>query len=320
MNKGLKYYLCILGSELMWPGMALRGKQGLFSFNGADPGSPVLVTVDYYLTVHRVISSIERQGLKCHLLVVDSHGINAWCGSRGGHVNTDSVLEAIEKSDLESKVSHKRLILPQLCASSVSKSVLAEHGWRAEFGPVDIDDVGKYIDNDHKKTPEQALVTFDLRHRLEENVGHLVFETAIFLILTLVFWGLSFLGGLLQDWYSFWAPNLLVILLWVYVLGTFMSLVDPKMPTTSGFVRGLISGIIALVSWKSLFFLYSSTPIVWLDASGLTILGLSLFIGFNWGGATPYLGEEQMVRDIIAGIAGLVLLFVLGYYIPTGLF
>jgi hypothetical protein len=304
----------------MWPGMALRGKQGLLSFNGADPSSPVLVTVDYYLTVHRVISSIERQGLKCHLLVVDSHGINAWCGSRGGHVNTDSVLEAIDESGLEDKVSHKRLILPQLCASSVSKSVLAEHGWRAEFGPVDIDDVSKYIENDYKKTPEQALVTFDLTHRLEENIGHLVFETVIFLFLTIAFWALSFLGGLFRAWYSFWAPNLLIILLLVYMLGTFMSLVDPKMPTTSGFVRGLISGIIALISWKLLFFVYSGTPIVWLDATGLTILGLSLFIGFNWGGATPYLGEEQMLRDIIAGIAGLILLFVLGYYIPTGVF
>ncbi|MFX1561557.1 MAG: hypothetical protein ACFFBL_13290, partial [Promethearchaeota archaeon] len=112
MKKGLKYYLCILFSELMWPGLALKWDPGIYSFNEADSESPVLVTVNYYLTVHRVIQSIEQQKLKCHLLVVDSHGINAWCGSRGGHVDTDSVLNVIESSGLESKVSHRRLILP----------------------------------------------------------------------------------------------------------------------------------------------------------------------------------------------------------------
>jgi hypothetical protein len=58
----------------------------------------------------------------------------------------------------------------------------------------------------------------------------------------------------------------------------------------------------------------------WLDTSGLTILGLSLFVGFNWGGSTPQLGEDQMMRDIITGIATLAFLFVLGFYFPMGIF
>ncbi|MFW9805809.1 MAG: hypothetical protein ACFFFK_03700 [Candidatus Thorarchaeota archaeon] len=320
MKKGLKYYLCIIFSELMWPGLALKWNPGIYSFNEADSEAPVLVTVNYYLTVHRVIQSIEEQKLKCHLLVVDSRGINAWCGSRGGHVDTDSVLNEIETSDLKSKVSHKRLILPQLVASAVSKSVLSDNGWRAEFGPVEIDDVGQFLENDHKKTPEQSHVTFDLNHRLEENVGHLVFETAIFLIMTPVFWLLAFLGGPLSAWFSYWWSNLLFILGGTYLLGTFMALADPKMPTSSGLVRGFITGLLSLLTWKLILLVMNSTPIVWLDASGLTIMGLSMYVGFNWGGATPYLGNDQMIRDIAVGVAGLALLFVLGYYFPGGIF
>ncbi len=320
MKKGLKYYLCILGSELMWPRLALRWRQGLYSFNDADSESPVLVTVDYYLTVHRVIDSIEKQGLKCHLLVVNGRGINVWCGSRGGHVTTESVLDALEEFNIESTVSHKRLILPQLIASSVSKLVLSEHGWRAEFGPVEIDDIGEFIANNHEKTIEQNLVTFDLNHRLEENIGHLMFETVLFLMMTAIFWSLSFMGGLFLSWYSYWASNLVFIILGAYILGTFMAVTDPIMPTTSGLVRGIITGVLALVIWKGFLLLIFLIPLVWLNDAGLTILGISMFVGFNWGGATPYLSESQMVRDIIAGLMGLVLLFALGYCFPGGIF
>jgi len=304
----------------MWPGLALKWNPGVYSFNGADSDSPVLVTVNYYLTVHRVIQSIEQQKLKCHLLVVDSHGINAWCGSRGGHVDTDSVLQAIESSGLENKVSHRHLILPQLVASSVSKSVLSSHGWRAEFGPVEIENVGQFIENDHKKTPEQSFVTFHLKHRLEENIGHLVFETAIFLIVTPIFWLLAMLGGPLASWFAYWMSNLFLIMVGTYILGTFMSLVDPKMPTSSGLVRGFITGLLALLTWKMILLIAYNTPIVWLDASGLTIMGLSMYVGFNWGGATPYLGEDQMIRDIVVGLTAIAVLFLVGYFFPGGIF
>ncbi len=304
----------------MWPGLALRWKQGFYSFNGADADSPVLVTTDYYMTAFRVIDSIERQGIACHLLVVNGKGINVWCGSRGGHVDTDSVLAALEDFDVAEKVSHKKLILPQLIASGVSKAELAKHGWRAEFGPVEIEDVGEFIKNGNKKTPEQSMVTFDLNHRVEENFGHLVFETALFLIMTPIFWILGFLGGPLLSWSSYWLSIFPFVLLGTYVLGTFMALVDPKMPTTSGLVRGVITGLVALVVFKMSLMVILSVPLIWTDATGLTIFGLSMFVGFNWGGATPFLGEDQMIRDIIVGLVGLVFLFALGYFFPGGVF
>ena len=99
-----------------------------------------------------------------------------------------------------------------------------------------------------------------------------------------------------------------------------MAIIDPLMPTTSGLVRGIITGVLALIVSKVFLLLAFSTSLVWLDAAGLTILGVSMFVGFNWGGATPYLSESQMMRDIIAGLFGLALLFALGYYFPGGIF
>ncbi|MHA2354924.1 MAG: hypothetical protein ACXADC_07105 [Candidatus Thorarchaeota archaeon] len=327
MRKGWKYYACQLGSHLMWPSLAIKSGQGLFSFNGAGADTPVLVTTDYYMTVYRVTEAIERQSLKCHLLVVDGHGINVWCGSRGGHVDTDSVLVAINTSNLGELISHRNLILPQLAASSVSKSVLADNGWTVVFGPVEIDDVGEFINNENTKSAEQSIATFDLHRRMEYNLAHLFFETIMFLILTLVFWALSFLGELLLSWHSYWMANLWLIIVGGWILGTFMAFVDPLMPTSSGYVRGAITGILALIVWKMallVFSFFSVAAVVyewtWLDASGLTILGLSLFVGFNWGGCTPQLGEDQMVRDIVAGVGTIMVLFALGFYFPMGIF
>ncbi|MFX1369888.1 MAG: hypothetical protein ACFFAY_14935 [Promethearchaeota archaeon] len=327
MQKGWKYYACVLGSQLMWPFLAIRHETGLLSFNNADAESPVLVTTNYYLTASRVMESIERQHLKCHLLIVDSHGINVWCGSRGGHVDTDSVLKGINETNLASQLTHRNLILPQLAASSVSKGVLRDNGWSAEFGPVEINDVGKFIDRGSEKSSEESIATFNLDRRLEYNLGHMVLETVMFLVLTAVFWLLGLMGGLFLDWTNFWIANLFLIILGAWLLGTFMAIMDPAMPTSSGYVRGLVTGIIALIIWKVALLAYSwISPeeilyiLRWLDVTGLTILGLSLFVGFNWGGCTPQLGEDQMLRDIIAGLASLVVLFTLGFYFPMGIF
>jgi hypothetical protein len=304
----------------MWPALAIEYPTGLYPFNEPDEDSPVLVTVNYYLTVSRVMESIERQGISCYLLVVDGRGINVWCGSRGGHVNTTSVLDAIDDSGLADVVRHRTLILPQLIASSVSKSELKDNGWDAEFGPVAIDDVGEFIEKGLKKSPEQSLVTFSLRNRLEENLRHLVFETAMFLLMTPIFWALSLVGGPLVGWFGFWSSNLFFLLLGVYAFGTFMALLDPKMPTTSGLIRGLITGILSLVLWKVVTAALLVMPIVWFDTIGLTILGLSIFTGFNWGGATPFMSETQMERDIIVGLLLIITVFALGYYYPSGIF
>ncbi|MFW9911173.1 MAG: hypothetical protein ACFFEU_01810 [Candidatus Thorarchaeota archaeon] len=329
MRKGWKYYACLLGSQLMWPALALRSAQGLFSFNGADQDAPVLVTTDYYMTVFRVTEEIEKQNLRCHLLVVDGHGINVWCGSRGSHVNTDSVLSAISSTKLESIVSHRNLILPQLAASSVSKLVLSDNGWHAVFGPVEIADVAEFIENENKKSLEQSIVKFGFHKRMECNLAHLTFETTMFLMMTPIFWILGLLGGVFLSWSSYWITNLLLLLIGVWILGTAMAIIDPKMPTSSGYVRGAIIGVLALIISKTalLFMAFlSNTHLTvisqwaWLDTSGITVLGLSLFVGFNWGGSTPQLGEDQMIRDIIAGIGTLIVLFVLGFYFPMGIF
>ena len=328
MKKGWKYFACLIGSHWMWPSLAIKSAEGLYSFNEADHSSPVLVTTDYYMTVFRVTEEIDKQNLRCHLLVVDGHGINVWCGSRGGHVDTDSVLTAISSTELDIVVSHRNLILPQLAASSISKAVLSDNGWTAVFGPAEIEDIDEFIQNENKKTLDQSIAKFGFQRRMEYNLAHLFFETTMFLMMTPIFWAIGLMGGVFLSWSIFWITNLLLFISGAWVLGTIMAVVDPKMPTSSGYVRGAIIGVIVLIIWKIAWLivaflsdthLAAITEWAWLDTSGLAIIALSLFVGFNWGGCTPHLGEDQMIRDIIAGIGSLIVLFLLGFYFPSGI-
>jgi NAD-dependent dihydropyrimidine dehydrogenase PreA subunit len=87
-----------------------------------------------------------------------------------GHFTTDSVVQAIQRTNLADRVQSRRLILPQLCASSVSLEALEERtGFSARFGPLDIRDLQAYREN--PADPAIRTARFPLKTRLEMAVG-----------------------------------------------------------------------------------------------------------------------------------------------------
>lgn len=97
--------------------------------------SPVVVTGNFHLTFRRVQKALRGQN--CYLLVVQSQGINVWCASAGGEMNTHSVLAALKISGIAGFVDHRELILPQLSAPGIDATMLRkESGWEGKWGPV----------------------------------------------------------------------------------------------------------------------------------------------------------------------------------------
>jgi NAD-dependent dihydropyrimidine dehydrogenase PreA subunit len=140
----------------------------LYRFGSAGSHSPVLVTGNFDLTVRRVCRALKN--IESWLLVCDSRGVNLWCSSMAGHFTTDSVVRAIERTNLAERVGSRRLMLPQLCASSVSLEELEERtGFTARFGPLDINDLQAYWENPYDLGIRTAR--FPLKARLEMAVG-----------------------------------------------------------------------------------------------------------------------------------------------------
>ncbi len=206
---------------------------GLRRIGTPDRKSPVIVTGNFHLTVRRVEKALTNQN--CYLLVVPSKGINVWCASAGGEMNTHSILTALKTSDIASIVEHRELILPQLSASGIDIKLLRKVcGWKGKWGPVYASSLPEFLANGHTKTQEQCRVRFGLRFRMEMlfamNALLWLFFTAIALaihpvwavVMTLIFWGAGFIlyaGYYCLPFNSGWLKALMlaVITIAVYV-------------------------------------------------------------------------------------------------------
>ena len=141
----------------------------LYRVGNPDRNSPVIVSGNYELAVRRVAKALQR--LDCWLLICDSRGINVWCSSLSGHFSEKNIIRAVELTHLSKYVSHKKLILPQLCAPGVDIQVIKrETGFETSFGPVYIERIKDFLDHEGNEF-ELRRVNFGIRQRIEMAIG-----------------------------------------------------------------------------------------------------------------------------------------------------
>lgn len=150
---------------------------GLRKIGEPDTTSPVLLTGNYDLTVRRLTHALAGQNV--WLLVAPSAGINVWCAASGGHLTTHQVVTALKTSGIAERVSHRRVILPQLAATGVlALDVFRRSRWQVRFGPVSAFDLPDYLETG-EKTDAMRRVRFPLRDRLEMAVSWAVPTTLV---------------------------------------------------------------------------------------------------------------------------------------------
>jgi ubiquinone/menaquinone biosynthesis C-methylase UbiE/NAD-dependent dihydropyrimidine dehydrogenase PreA subunit len=159
---------------------------GLRIIGSPDRKSPVILTGNFHLTVRRVEKYLYGENI--FLLVAPSNGINVWCASCGGELNTHSVITAIKTSRINERVNHHQIILPQFSAPGIDLKLLRkETGRIGGFGPAYAKDIPLYI-KDRKTVFEHNRTEFFLPFRLEMllSMNFLVWMfLGIFTLLTL---------------------------------------------------------------------------------------------------------------------------------------
>jgi NAD-dependent dihydropyrimidine dehydrogenase PreA subunit len=225
---------------------------GLYRVGAPGIDSPILVTGNFELTVRRVVRRLRlpEQPFDCWLLVCDSRGVNVWCASMAGHFTTDSVVRAVELTNLAGKAGSGRIILPQLCASSVSPEELENRtGLSARFGPVYIDDLDAY-----RRSPADPIVRaarFPFAARVEMALGSPLL-LSILLILLYNFIGLG---------------HLVILLPALYLVSLAHGIIFPRRPVRRielwaglyGAATFLATGLIARALFPEHLFLYALT-------------------------------------------------------------
>jgi len=117
---------------------------GLKVFGTPDENSPVFFTSNFALTYYTVASDLESAKLNAYLIVVETEGSAIDSGVAGRKLTAEKVADAIKTSDVESKVKHRKLIIPGK-ASRISGEIEELSGWKVQVGPRDSSEIPKYL-------------------------------------------------------------------------------------------------------------------------------------------------------------------------------
>jgi len=117
---------------------------GLKVLGTPDENSPVFFTTNFALTYYTVASDIENSKTNAYLIVVDTEGMSVDSGVAGRKLTAEKVADAIKDTGIESKVKHRKLIIPGK-ASRISGEIEELSGWKVQVGPRDSSEIPKYI-------------------------------------------------------------------------------------------------------------------------------------------------------------------------------
>ncbi len=125
---------------------------GLKVFGSPDENAPVMFTTNFALTYYTVASDVEKAKINAYVLVVDTEGIAVDSAVAGRKLTAEKVADAIKASKIESKVKHRKLIIPGK-AARLSGEIEEQSGWQVLVGPRDSSDIPKFLTEKWQNTP-----------------------------------------------------------------------------------------------------------------------------------------------------------------------
>jgi hypothetical protein len=280
-------------------------KPGIYALGNPKPSSPVLVTCNYKLTFD--ILRRDLKGMDCWILVLETNGVNVWCASGKGTFGTEELISRIKKTKLETLVSHKVLIIPQLGASGVSIGKLKkETGFRGIFGPIRSEDINEFISNKFKASEAMRQVKFNFKDRIKLTPLNLVQNFKYY------FWGLAILiiiniiGSIntgLQSTILYSSFIQSIPLFWgVITAAMVFPLTLPIIPFKSFALKGATLGIIFMAIIFNLkgYFLLSGT----INFIGYSLMTSALItnICLNFTGSTTYTSFSGVVKETVRAL------------------
>lgn len=116
----------------------------LYAVGEVTDESPLLVTTNFSLSYYSVAGEVEASRVPAYILSVDTEGtsvLTAWASDK---FNADTITKALKKSEVESKLGHRRLVLPGFVAV-LSAGVEDESGWAVQIGPKEASGIASYL-------------------------------------------------------------------------------------------------------------------------------------------------------------------------------
>ncbi|HUT90434.1 MAG TPA: acetyl-CoA decarbonylase/synthase complex subunit gamma [Thermoguttaceae bacterium] len=121
----------------------------LYEVGEVGPESPLLVTTNFSLSYYSVEGEVEASRVPAYILAVDTEGtsvLTAWASDK---FNAETITQAMKKSAIEEKVSHRQVVIPGFVAV-LSAGVEDESGWSVQVGPKEASGISNFLKNQWK--------------------------------------------------------------------------------------------------------------------------------------------------------------------------
>jgi hypothetical protein len=271
---------------------------GLYAVGDPGPESDVFVTSNYKLTFDHVRKNLA--GINGWILVLDTKGVNVWCAAGKGTFSTTELVKRIRTHSLETIVSHKKLILPQLGATGVAAhKVKEETGFNVQYGPVRAADIRRFIAGGYRADKEMRKVEFGFLERIKLVPNDFMYGKYYLLgamVVMLLLSGLSSSGISYRNFSEHAASALLSVFL-AYTAGIVLTPVFlPYLPGRHFSLKGFIAGMIIFLI---LFFFRSTGSGLIESVSWLLIIGaISSFTAMNFTGSSTYTSLSGVKKEM----------------------
>jgi len=116
----------------------------LYAIGDAGPDSPAMFTTNFSLTYYTVEGDVEASRVPSWILCVDTEGTSVLTAYSGDKLTPEGVAKAMKETDLESKVRHRKLIIPGYVAVMSGKLEEAT-GWEILVGPRESSQIPRYL-------------------------------------------------------------------------------------------------------------------------------------------------------------------------------
>jgi acetyl-CoA decarbonylase/synthase complex subunit gamma len=277
---------------------------GLYAVGDPDKDSDVFVSANYKLSFDVLRRSLK--GMNAWVLVLDTKSINVWCAAGKGTFGTDELVAKIAEAKLDTVVSHRRLILPQLGAVGVNASEIQKKtGFRVSFGPVQARDIPAYVRAGYKKTKEMSAIRFRMLDRLILTPMEINPAMKKFLWIAagiLFLFGLQPSGILFKEAWSGGLPFLLLGLIAVFAGAFVTPVLLPFVPFRSFAIKGWIVGMLSVFPFMHVFSMIDRHDTILPIVAYLLFPALSSYLALQFTGATTFTGMSGVKKELKVGL------------------
>jgi len=127
------------------PRIPMSVEEKLYEVLEPNEESPVLVTSNWALTYFIVSGEVEGSKVPSWLLVKEAEGLGVLTAWAAGKFSGDSIGPLVKKSGIESKVKHRKLIIPGKVARIKGELEEALPDWEIIVGPREATEIPAYL-------------------------------------------------------------------------------------------------------------------------------------------------------------------------------